>query len=160
LKRLADNASGPAAAVIWGASDMKCKRMVSGVLVLAGAWGGACLAGPREPAARGHDLQALTGPSFESLFRQAGQACPAARLRYASPADLLDAEDVYIAGLPAADKSRVAAAAPRSADGGYSACANRDGASCSVAAGLHAIEQAGLTRGFVASACRQFGKPD
>jgi hypothetical protein len=25
---------------------------------------------------------------------------------------------------------------------------------------LHAIEQAGLTRGFVASACRQFGKPD
>ena len=139
---------------------MKWKRMVSGVLVLAGAWGGACLAGPQEAATRGPDLQAMAGPSLESLFRQAEQACPAARIRYATPAALLDAEDVYIAGLPAADKSRVAAAAPRNADGGYSACANRDGASCSVAAGLHAIEQAGLTRGFVASACRQFGKPD
>lgn len=139
---------------------MNRKSMVAGVLLLAGAWAGACLAGPLGAAGHGHDLQAMAGPSFESLFRQAEQACPEVRIRYATPAALLDAEDVYIAGLPAADKSRVAAAAPRSADGGYSACANRDGASCSVAAGLHAIEQAGLTRGFVASACRQLAKPD
>lgn len=103
--------------------------------------------------------QAMVGPSFESLFHLTDQACPAARIRYATPAALLDAEDTYIATLPAADKTRVASAAPRDASGGYSACANRDGASCSVAAGLRAIEQAGLTRGFVASACRQFGKP-
>jgi hypothetical protein len=139
---------------------MKRKILVAGVLLLAGSWTGGCIAGQTGAVAHGHDLQAMAGPSFESLFRQAEQACPEVRIRYATPAALLDAEDVYIAGLPAADKSRVAAAAPRSADGGYSACANRDGASCSVAAGLHAIEQAGLTSGFVASACRQFGKPD
>lgn len=114
---------------------------------------------PQVPDAQGHDVQAMVGPSFESLFYLTDQACPAARIRYATPAALLDAEDTYIATLPAADKTRVASAAPRDASGGYSACANRDGAGCSVAAGLRAIEQAGLTRGFVASACRQFGKP-
>ena len=139
---------------------MTCKGMVANMLVLAGAWCSACAAGPRDADGHGHELQVMAGPSFESLVRLADQACPVARIRYATPAALLDAEDTYIAALPVAERKRVASAAPRSADGGYSACRNRDGASCSVAAGLHAIEQAGLTRGFVVSACRQLGKPD
>lgn len=49
-----------------GANDMRRKILVAGVLLLAGAWTGACIAGPKGAMAHGHDLQAMAGPSFNS----------------------------------------------------------------------------------------------
>jgi hypothetical protein len=119
---------------------------------------GMAWASPAKDAGHDQDLQVMVGPAFEPLFDLADRACPAARMRYAKPAELLDDEDLFIDSLPDADKARVASNAPRDAGGGYVACAGRDGASCSAAAALRAIDAAGLTREFVDSTCRKNGR--
>lgn len=112
---------------------------------------------PSSPAAAVPRVQMLTDPGFDALFRQADAACPQKPLRALAPAEMLDAEETFIAGLPAAQRQQVAAAEPVDAGGGYAACAGRNGASCAATAALRAIGKAGLAPAFVDSLCHWGG---
>jgi hypothetical protein len=112
---------------------------------------------PPSPAAAVPGIQMLTDPGFDALFRQADAACPQKRLRALKPAEMLDAEETFIAGLPAAQRQQVAAAEPVDAGGGYAACVGRNGTSCAATAALRAIGKAGLAPAFVDSLCHWGG---
>jgi hypothetical protein len=98
-------------------------------------------------------LQILDGPGFQALLTAVAARCPASRVRYATPAALLGAEETFEERLGAAERHRLAAAAPRAPDGGYAACAGRDGASCPANQAMDALVHARLMRRFTDDVC-------
>jgi hypothetical protein len=98
-------------------------------------------------------LQILNGPGFQALLTAVAARCPASGVRYATPAALLGAEETFEARLGAAERRRLDAVAPRGPDGGYAACAGRDGASCPANQAMDALARARLMRRFAGDVC-------
>jgi hypothetical protein len=99
-------------------------------------------------------LQILAGPSFEALLRETEAACPGSKIRYVTPATLLDAEDQFDAQLSPAERLRVTRALPRTADGMPVRCAaSEGGASCPANAELDGFRKAGVLKDFARAVC-------
>lgn len=80
--------------------------------------------------------------------------CPQADPTQLHPADLLDREETFRDGLSPADRERLDAVLPRTADGArVAACAGRDGTGCDAHAYLVAFKASGLMPRFQASLC-------
>jgi len=107
------------------------------------------------PVLAGDRIQIFAGRDFNALVARTQARCPAAPIRYAKAADLLDAEDRFVATLRTRDRRRLTTAIPREADGGASRCAKSPGgASCPASANLEAMRKARMLDRFAAFACR------
>jgi hypothetical protein len=98
-------------------------------------------------------LQIMNGAGFHALLKIVDRECPASKVRFATPAALLGAEEEYIGTLGTAARRRVERAEPMTPSGDYAACASREGASCPAAIGLDAIQRAGLAARFAHRVC-------
>jgi hypothetical protein len=98
--------------------------------------------------------QTLAGAEFARFARAADRQCPARHWRSVAPADLLQAEDDFLAASPAQRRHAVRVAIARDGDGQPRACADRNGASCPAIHQLAAIRKAGASAAFVRSVCR------
>jgi hypothetical protein len=104
-------------------------------------------------------LQIMNGPGFRALLTDVAARCPSSRVRYATPAALLGAEETFEAGLDSAALRRLHAAEHRTPAGDFPACAGRDGASCPANEAMAALERARLMRRFAESVCAHGNAP-
>jgi len=104
-------------------------------------------------------LQIMGGPGFRALLARVAKRCPASRVRYATPAALLDLEEQFEAGLDSSAARRLHAEKHLTASGDYPRCVGRDGASCPAGQALEAIERARLTDRFTSTVCAHGGGP-
>jgi hypothetical protein len=101
----------------------------------------------------------MNGPGFRALLARVEARCPASRVRFATPAALLDVEETFEAGLDSAALRRLHAVERRTPDGDFVACADRDGASCPANRAMDALQRAGLVRRFAESVCARGDAP-
>jgi hypothetical protein len=104
-------------------------------------------------------FQIMNGPGFRALLAQVAARCPDSRVRFATPAALLDAADGFEAALDSASRQRLNAVARRTPDGDFPACVGRDGAACPAGRAMDAMMKAGLMKRFAASVCGQGAAP-
>jgi hypothetical protein len=104
-------------------------------------------------------LQILAGPDFEMVVRDAHARCPESRVRYATPASLLEVEDQFTSGLEANDRRRLESVSRKKQNGDFAQCAGRDGASCPAGQTLAALSRAHLLDRFVGAVCRRGADP-
>jgi hypothetical protein len=100
-------------------------------------------------------LQTMSSRAFTTLLKTVERECPGSKVRYATPAALLDSEDAYLASLRGGERQRVQQAGPKTASGDDLRCAHSEGASCSATAGLEAIQRAGLNERFARAVCAE-----
>lgn len=78
--------------------------------------------------------------------------CPTDTVRIEMPV-MLDLQDAFRDGLPAAERARLDAALPRTADGGIAQCTGHGGVNCDVTAYNAAFNATGLMPRFLATLC-------
>jgi hypothetical protein len=93
------------------------------------------------------DFQEMTGKSFQRFARMADRQCPAQRLRYLYPADLISTEERFEMQLSTEMRERLA-----SLNTGFEGCPMA-GASCPGQNELDAIASLDLLRPFTRFAC-------
>lgn len=89
-----------------------------------------------------------TGPASAAV----PGGCPTDTVKIAMPA-MLDLEDGFRDSLGAADRRRLDAALPRTADGGIAQCTGHDGVDCDVLAYTAAFNRTGMMPRFLATLC-------
>ena len=104
-------------------------------------------------------IQLMNGPGFRALLARVAEQCPESRVRYATPAALLEADDEFEAGLDSAAARRLDAERHLTTSGDYPQCVGRDGASCPSNQTTDAIQRAGLMRRFVTAVCAHGAAP-
>lgn len=98
-------------------------------------------------------IQIMNGPGFRALLARVAVQCPESRVRFATPATLLDVQDMFQATLDRDALRRFNAAAQKTRDGEFPACAARDGASCPANATMDALMKAELIKRFAIPVC-------
>jgi hypothetical protein len=98
-------------------------------------------------------LQIMNGPGFRALIARVEKTCPGSRIRYATPAALLDADEQFEERLDSRSARQLRAAKHLAPSGDYPRCAGRDGASCPANEGMNALVRAGLMGRFAKFVC-------
>jgi len=104
-------------------------------------------------------LQLMNGPGFRALVARVAAKCPTSRVRYSTPAALLEVEEEFEERLDSAATRRLTAAKHLTKSGEYPRCAGRDGASCPANAAMDALERAGFMERFAKAVCAHGDSP-
>ncbi len=104
-------------------------------------------------------LQIMNGLGFRALLTRVAAQFPQSRVRFATPAALLDVEETFEAQLDAAALRRLHSAGRKTPDGDFPACARRNGASCPANRAMDALEKARLMKRFAQTVCAHGGAP-
>ena len=104
-------------------------------------------------------IQLMNGPGFIALLARVARQCPTSRVRYATPAALLDVDEQLEAQLDSAAARRLNAEKHLTPSGEYPACAGRDGASCPANAAMDALERARLMARMTTAVCAHGDAP-